>query len=429
MNGTSAIGKTRVDTILTDRAFKLLLVYLFFEYGRPQSLVPVLGKLHLPGVIIVILMFSLVQSGGIDFANPFSKLFFVLLGIMTLHGPFATNNYWALMMWKSTLLYFIVFLSMSRFVNSMDRFNRMMRVWIAVHLILAVVGIIKGGRGIGGFLEDENDLCMTINMIIPYSFFLAMAAKEKKKKIYLFLLTGVFIFTNIVTFSRGGFIGLMGVGAYIWFRSPRKMVTTFLIVILATFVVLSAPKKYWGEVRSITEEGTKKGSGEERIYTWKIGWEMFLDNPLFGVGQGNFPWDFRQYELESGHEEGLHTRSIAGRAAHSLYFQLLPELGLTGGVIFFLLLINFLRCIRNIRSAGKRGDPHKKLEAPYKDYFYLSYAMEGSLVGYLVSGLFISIFYYPNFWLLISFAYTINLIVNKKNEILDTSQPGLAPLT
>jgi O-antigen ligase len=156
---------------------------------------------------------------------------------------------------------------------------------------------------------------------------------------------------------------------------------------------------------------------------------MFLDNPLFGVGQGNFPWDFRQYELESGHEEGLHTRSIAGRAAHSLYFQLLPELGITGGLIFLILIINFLRCIRNIRSAGKRGDPHKKLEAPYKDYFYLSYAMEGSLVGYLVSGLFISIFYYPNFWLLISFAYTINLIVNKKNEILDTSQPGLAPLT
>ncbi len=423
MNSTSAIGKSRIDSILSNRAFKLLLIYLLLDYGRPQALIPILNVLHLPAIITVILLLTLIQTGGIDLETPQSKLFIALLALMTIHGPIATNNYWALMMWKAMLLYFIIFLSMYRFVDSMEKFHKMMNYWVAVHIFLAVVGVIKGGKGIGGFIGDENDLCMTVNLIIPYSFFLAMSAKKTRKKVFFFLLTGLFIFTNILTFSRGGFLGMVAIGVYIWFRSPRKMATTVLVGILVAFVLLAAPQKYWARIHTISEEGTRPGSsGEERLYTWKIGWAMFLDNPILGVGQGNFPWVFRKYEVETGHGEGFHTRSIAGRAAHSLYFTLIPELGMAGIILFLLFLKQFYRDIKTIRLIRKRGDPSLESRKEIERVVYLSYAMEGSLVGYLVSGVFISILYYPNFWLLIAFAHTLQKVMSRELEMSQAAQ-------
>ena len=423
MNSTSAIGKSRIDSILSNRAFKLLLIYLLLDYGRPQALIPILNVIHLPAIITVILLLTLVQSGGIDLETPQSKLFIALLALMTIHGPIATNNYWALMMWKATLLDFIIFLSMYRFADSMEKFLKMMNYWVAVHIFLAVVGVIKGGKGIGGFIGDENDLCMTVNLIIPYSFFLAMSAKETRKKVFFFLLTGLFIFTNVLTFSRGGFLGMVAIGIYIWIRSPRKMMTTVLVAILVAFVLLAAPQKYWDRIHTITEEGSRPGSsGEERLYTWNIGWAMFLDNPIIGVGQGNFPWIFRKYEVETGHGEGFHTRSIAGRAAHSLYFQLMPELGMVGIIIFLLFLKQFYGDIKRIRLIRKRGDPSLANNMETERVVYLSYAMEGSLVGFLVNGVFISVLYYPHFWLLIAFAHTLQKAVSRQLEISKAAQ-------
>ena len=72
------------------------------------------------------------------------------------------------------------------------------------------------------------------------------------------------------------------------------------------------------------------GTAGQRMFTWGIGWEMFLANPVFGVGQANFPWTIGEYMGGRTWQ----TKSLAGRQAHSLYFTLLPELGLVGVMLF-----------------------------------------------------------------------------------------------
>ena len=64
---------------------------------------------------------------------------------------------------------------------------------------------------------------------------------------------------------------------------------------------------------------------------------LFFDNPVMGVGQGNYPWHVGEIEEEMGVQ--WQTRSLSGRAAHSLYFTLLPELGLIGTLIYFLIVV------------------------------------------------------------------------------------------
>jgi len=392
--------------------FSLLLFYLLLEYGRPQDQIPYLSVLHLPAITIVLLLLSVLFSGKFRIKGTQTFLFLGLLGLMVVHGPIAVNNYWALMIFITMTINFIVFLSLILFVDNQENYEKLIKVWLVIHVLLAVIGIVKGsGRGIGGFLGDENDFCMTMNMIIPFPFFLALSEVGKKRIFYLGLAL-MFLFVIILTQSRGGFVGLLATIIYCWLRTKKKVLSALLIALFAGFVLLVAPSSYWNEVRSIQEEGTSKGTGAERIYMWGIGWHMFLDHPIMGVGQGNFPWVFKKYEYEvTRSDEPFHGRSVAGRMAHSIYFTLLPELGLIGTMLFLGMVVMNIKDLNYIKKSMKHKIKQKGNTIESR-YYHLALALEGSMIGYLVSGVFISILYYPNFW------FSMGFVVSMKNVVM-----------
>jgi O-antigen ligase len=406
--------------------FFVLLFYIFMEYGRPQTLLKFLKPLHLSGIAIAVLALLITLSGKVKLREKQTLLYLFLLVQMVVHGPIAVNNYWALMIFIDMVMNFVVFVSLIHFVDDREKYEKLIRIWLGIHVFLAIVGIVKHGKGIGGFLGDENDLCMTLNMIIPFSFVLALDATGRKRILYLGL-TCLFLFTIMVTESRGGFVGLLATSIYCWFRTKRKLLTAMILGILTVFAVAMAPSPYWHEVRSITAEGTHKGTGEARLYTWKIGWQIFLENPIIGVGQGNFPWVFGKYEKEvTDSDAPFHGRSVAGRAAHSIYFTMLPELGLVGtftilGMIFF--------CFKDINVVKRRWVPRKSAKADdvsaaglrnalktpgygsaSTQPYFIALALEGGLISYLVSSSFISTLYYPNLWILMGFIISLRRI-------------------
>ena len=393
--------------------FSLLLFYLLLEYGRPQDQIPFLSVLHLPAITTVLLLLSILVSGTLRLEGKQAVLFLGFLGLMVVHGPIAVNNYWTLMVFITMAINFIVFLSLTLFVDNQEKYEKLIRVWLGIHVLLAVIGAVKGsGRGIGGFLGDENDFCMTMNMIIPFPFFLAMYERGRKRLFYMGL-TVMFLFVIIMTQSRGGFVGLIATFIYCWLRTKKKVLTALVIILLAGFVVLVAPSSYWSEVRSIREEGTSKGTGAERVYTWGIGWHMFLDHPIMGVGQGNFPYVFKKYEFEvTRSDEPFRGRSVAGRAAHSIYFTLLPELGLIGSMLFLGMVVI---SIKDLNFIKKSLIPKTKQKGKISESrcYPLALALEGSMIAYLVSGAFISILYYPNFWFFMGFVISLKHIVSK----------------
>jgi O-antigen ligase len=136
---------------------------------------------------------------------------------------------------------------------------------------------------------------------------------------------------------------------------------------------------------------------------------MFLDNPILGVGQGNFPYVFGKYELEvTGSDESFHGRSVAGRQAHSIYFTMLPELGIIGTGIFIGMIIYIFKDLKTIRF---RSSQQNKGSSPIlNNNYFLALGLEGALVAYLASGAFISILYYPNLWILMGFVLSLKKI-------------------
>ena len=400
--------------------FNLILLYLLFEFGRPQGIIPALNSLHIPAVVTILLIYFLIRHGKFSFSDPQTKLFLVLIFFMVFHIPFALNNFWAFNIWITMVLLFFVYLCIISFVNTSEKYYKLIHVWIYIHIFLAIFGIIRGGRGIGGFLGDENDFCMTINMVIPFSYYMAMGENNLSKKLFYIAVTGLFVFANIISFSRGGFIGLIGVGFYIWIKSSKKVMTTLVIVVMALFIVLVAPAKYGDRIRSITQEGAQSGTGGERVYTWGIAWEMFKGNPLFGIGQGNAPWEFRKYEIAAGFEEGLLGRSRAGRAMHSIYFTMLPELGLFGTFLIASMIYYSYKDTKRIRDKLRNKAKMLKENITTKDLNFV-FPLEASLIGYLVSSIFISTLYYPNFWILMGFTVCLRHLVCEENEKYSSS--------
>jgi len=400
--------------------FYLVVLFLVLEYSRPQEYIPGFGSLHLPAVISIFLALSLFSSHSFSLSEKQAKLFLMMLVFMVFHVPIAVNNYWAFEVTKIMATYFVVYLGIITYIDSLQKFRRLMTMWIAIHLLLGVNGILKGGVGIGGWLGDENDFALVMNMIIPFAFFMALSEAKKMIPYMIFLL--IFLYAMMSSFSRGGFVGLIAAGTYCWLRAPgtKKVLSTVFVALMIIFVRFYGSDQYWQRIQSIQEASEPGGTGEDRMYEWKIGWQMFLANPILGVGQGNFPWTFREYEIAEGFSEGLNERSRAGRAAHSLYFTLIPELGLVGIFLFLGMLICVWKDLRLIRKLVRK-EVSQDQRSETNTVLCLRYAMVGSLIGFFVSGAFISVLYYPCLWMLMAFITALRKIMVAHDEEYSTS--------
>lgn len=405
---------TKRESAPSNTPFYLVLFYLLLEFGRPQDIVPGLGVLSLPMLTIIGIGILLFSAGKVSFGDKQTKLLLALLALMVLHGPIAVNNFHALMTFKAMALTFVGFLGIIRFVDSVQKLKTLATVWLGVHAALAVLGMIKGGQGVGGWMGDENDFCMQLNMVVSFAYFGYFAAPNAFQRWTCLGLLCTYVSTIILTLSRGGFIGLLSVGLYCWLLSSRKVLSAALIVLLVGFMFLVAPSEYWTEIESIGDDKTMDtGTGGERMYTWEVGWDMFLANPIIGVGQGNFQWVFDEYEAG----RTFHGKSIAGRVAHSAYFTLLPELGLVGTFLFVGILV-FTRkdlglIYKSYRAACDRGDMSSEQYDSLKTTYFLGRAMEASIIGYLVSSIFIATLYYPSLWIMIAFVIALRNVVVK----------------
>jgi O-antigen ligase len=392
--------------------FYLVMAYLLFEFGRPQELIPGVRIIPFGTGLSILILLKVIMSGKLDFSRLQSRLWIPLFVVMAIHVPIAENNFWALMTFKDMFLVYCLYLGITIFVDSTEKMMTLIKMWMGILGFLAVMGIAKRGHGIGGWMEDENDFCMVMDMAAPFGYFLLFSVTGLVQKMKYLGFLGTYILAAMATLSRGGFIGLASVGVYCWYRSPKKLNALIVVIVAVLFMLVLAPETYWDEIASSTSEETMsdEGTGGARLYTWGIGVDMFLHNPIIGVGQGNFPWTIGIYEAG----RRFHTRSFAGRQAHSAWITLISELGLAGIVIIGGML---LQCYRDLKLVRTRFAPaesrqkHGQMVRPGEDIrVYLARSMEGSLIGYIVSSVFVSTLWYPSLWIMIAFVVALRNI-------------------
>lgn len=140
---------------------------------------------------------------------------------------------------------------------------------------------------------------------------------------------------------------------------------------------------------------------------------MFRNNPLLGVGIGNF----QTTRLEKYAEAGEPTKAYV---PHSIYIQVLSELGLAGMIPFLALLVLFFRLNAKSRKILLAlGDERRR------SYEYcLSRGLDLALIGYLSSGAFLTVLYYPHLWVLLGLSaglYTACCRIQRETANLETT--------
>jgi len=108
------------------------------------------------------------------------------------------------------------------------------------------------------------------------------------------------------------------------------------------------------------------------------------------------------------------TKSLAGRQAHSLYFTLMPELGLVGIIIFGTMIVLNYRDTRvrrfvpsELPAMRPRRENEQVTDPEFERAALFGNAILGGLLGYLITSAFISTLYYPTFWILMGLAVAL----------------------
>jgi putative inorganic carbon (HCO3(-)) transporter len=264
--------------------------------------------------------------------------------------------------------------------------------FIVLSLKGAIWGVLTGGEfrvyGPGrSMIGDNNDFALAVNISLPIIYYLAQT--ETSQRIRLALRVGFFfgMIAVVLTYSRGGLLGLGAVMVAIVLQSKRKLRGLSLIFGLVLLVFLVAPGKWIERMETIRTAAQTDPSARSRIFAWKFSTLLALDHPILGGGFETFSGElYDRYGM--GGQEIVH-------GPHSIYFQMLAEHGFPGLAIFLALLISCMLSCQKIKRRLRRVDPESWL-IPY------SSMVIASLCAYATSGAFLGRAYFDMFYQLVA---------------------------
>jgi O-antigen ligase len=220
----------------------------------------------------------------------------------------------------------------------------------------------------------------------------------------------------VATKSRGGFLGLVAVIAYCFIFSPRKKLGLAIGAVLVLVGLMVVPDSYWEEMATISRDAESDvGTGAHRKKLWGVAIDMFLANPIFGVGLNNFPWNVGNYmSAELLEKEG---RSYTGTAAHSVYFTILSETGAAGVLVIASITYFSVRSVRRLLAQTRKMEAATTLrdDARMKilEMKGIAYGLGGGMIGYGVSGIFLTAFVYPHFWYVVALIVAVATVTDR----------------
>lgn len=137
---------------------------------------------------------------------------------------------------------------------------------------------------------------------------------------------------------------------------PRRgiIVAVFLLVVMAPILIISTPV-FDGILHRFGRMGFQiSGTILLRVVLWKLGWAAFLQNPLFGIGPGHYPFIIQW--VPYARMEPMYAW-IKGMGPHVSFMTALTETGILG---FLALAALFTRTVKQsykvIKDAVSRED-------------------------------------------------------------------------
>ena len=292
-------------------------------------------------------------------------------------------------------------------VTTRQRLKYLVAVTAMSFGLLVIKGAIFGIRTAGqarvwgppdSFITDNNSFALAVNISLPMLLFLA---RDEKKRIYrlgLYLTFFCGVLSIILTYSRGGLLGLGAVLFAIVFKSRYKALSILLLAFSFIAVITFAPSQ-WMERMEGLAHGQVDESGHQRLISWGTSWNFAMDYPITGGSFNALP----NVELFQRYQPEPLPGGFQSSGPHSIYFQVLEEQGFTGVALYFFLVCSCWGSLFTLRRRARRS-PSSQWIVPYADM------IEVSLFGFLVSGAFLGLANFDLYYQLVAMVIILKVL-------------------
>lgn len=324
----------------TPISYWLLLAFLFLLYANLPIVLPALDPLHLAKVVagaalVMLLAERAFARKSLELASPEGYLLLSFLGAAALSSVTALWPRLAAEAVSDLMKMSIVFFFIVNCANTERRLRGVMWTMVIGGLLPAagtlrnyLQGNLAEGRASWvGIFANPNEVAYSLIILLPLIAFLA-AGLGLLPRLALLGVALLFVAAILVTFSRGGVVGLVAVmGLFAWRK--RSVVLQGLMVLLVVCGLMLAAR-FWsrGEnFNNLNQDTTFR----QRLATSQAGLAMFADNPMLGVGPGCSVIAWPLYAPAD-----LYTRGAL--VTHNSFIQALSEFGVLGFVPFVLFI-------------------------------------------------------------------------------------------
>lgn len=273
------------------------------------------------------------------------------------------------------------------------------REFFGLARVVEDVGTHSTTYRIAGPIKEPNIWGQIVVAVVPLVIFRIIYERRMRMKILMVGILGILLFEVLNTYSRGAYLALAIIFILVLLGQRLHPLVWFAGMAVALLVPPFLPPGYIERFQtlSLLSPATENGIYQEASFRGRTsemltGLNMFVKNPLLGVGAGNYPNNYQEYTEELGLE--LRTGE---RDPHSLYVQILAETGLVGMISFLgfsiLLLVNLSRARQSIERM-----------VAYKGWASWISAIQLTIIGYLITSFFLHGAYLRFFWIFVALA-------------------------
>ena len=333
---------------------------------------------------------------------------------------FALNVHLSEPLWERTAKSIVLALAVATLVNSASRAQAI--VWAIVISLgyFAVEGagivIASGGQSKvfgpeDSMIADNNQLGLALVVMLPLMNYLRVTSKMPIVRLTLLASIGLAVIAIFGTYSRGALLALGVTVLANAVRSKSGLVLLFIGAVILVSAPSFLPQAWVARMQSI-QSYSKDDSFAGRVAAWKTSINVVKARPLVGGGFASIE------DNKTANDYSAPGSLTEGKAAHSIYFEVLGDHGIPGLVLYLLIVGSALL---NTRAVIKASSKEPTLEWANR----LAKALQVSLLALLVGGAALSMAYYDVFLVLMGLtaALALTVKVNKPSFALS----GFAP--
>lgn len=252
---------------------------------------------------------------------------------------------------------------------------------------------------VGGPVNAPNLWAQVLVALSTLVMFRILHERQTIKKFAAVVMLGIFVYIVLNTYSRGAYL-VMAINALLILFILKKRFNPLILIAIVTIAVILFPllpatyRDRFTSLFVVTEENgvyqdtSLRGRSSEML----TGLAMFAEQPILGVGAGNYKPNYQRY----AQLVGIEFRAEA-RDPHSLYVQLLAETGILG-ITTFLIMALFLIEALNRACRAIEGSP------PLIEWLPWISSFRFAILSYLLTSIFLHNAYIRYFWILVALA-------------------------